>query len=222
MKPARPVVTRSPHRQVGLLSSGSPDAALIDHESHLESAFVQIVRVLDGVRHIQAQPFRLENLPAELNRQSYVPDYLVEQQDGEKCVVEVKPARFVEKDRALFEWTAKTLSRSGLMFFVVTDKHITKARLETAALIRRCRKIHLAPGLIERALASATPSITWKEALQSDIPPYVWRGLIGQHLLFTDTFDFETTADARLYSTKQESEHDHQVRLFHWLGCSPW
>jgi hypothetical protein len=108
------------------------------------------------------------------------------------------------------------------MFLVITEKHITKERMETAALIRRCKRIHLAPNLIDRALAAAAPTISWKEALDSDIPPYVWRGLIGRHLLFTESIDFETTAGARLYSTQQESEHDHQIRFFDWLGCSPW
>jgi hypothetical protein len=222
MKPARTVVNRSPHRQVGLLASGSPDTAQVDHESHLESGFVQVVRVLREVKRIQAQPFRMEGLPAHLDRLSYVPDYLVELNDGHRCVFEIKPERFIEKDRDLFNWAAKTLARSGTSFFVVTNQLLGNKRLEAAALIRRFKKAALPSELIEKALDIATPSITWKEASQSAIPSYVWLGLVGRHALLADTIDFTSTADARLYSQPEESEHDHQIRLCNWLGCSPW
>ena len=59
MKPARPVVTRSPHRMVGMVCCPWLQDQPIEHESMLERHFIMAALSIPGLRHIQHQPFKL-------------------------------------------------------------------------------------------------------------------------------------------------------------------
>lgn len=93
MKPARKVVTRSPHREVGYLAGASVGEAEVEHESHLEKSFAVLAVVSSVVRGLESQPFKIIWTDPNGSEHLYTPDYRVTLTDGTEVIVELKPAR---------------------------------------------------------------------------------------------------------------------------------
>lgn len=122
MKPKHKVVTRSPHRVVGLVACTWLQAEPIEYESQLERRFIQRALLTPGVKRIQHQPFQI---PYGNNLENtYTPDFLLLFDDGKKIVVEVKPQKFVKKFSVMFDEIDQILNSKYFDFHVVTDCQI--------------------------------------------------------------------------------------------------
>lgn len=119
-KPARPVVKRSPHRNVGVIAAPWLQPNLIEWESHLERSCIYASIALWVVKKVVHQPFRV---PIHLNDRecSYYPDFAVTLLDGTEIVIEVKPKKFVEENALRFNQAADWLSSRGIVFVVLTE-----------------------------------------------------------------------------------------------------
>jgi len=147
MKPARVIVTRSPHRMVGMVCCPWLQDEPIHHESITERWFICLAVMLPRLGRIQHQPFEM-SLPDGCGKDrrsegTYTPDFLLQFDTGEQIVVEVKPEVFVDKHRRKLQNAASQLRQRKLLFHVVTDEQMEKlAALGEATLLRRQGKSH--------------------------------------------------------------------------------
>ncbi|MDP3883661.1 TnsA endonuclease N-terminal domain-containing protein [Hydrogenophaga sp.] len=129
----RKVVTRTPHREVGIVNASWLLDHEIEHESHLEKRFIMIALSCPVVRDIVHQPFEIWLGPDKT--QKYTPDFLITLADGSKVVIEVKPEVFLDENKARLDAAKIHLSGLGYPFLVVTDKHIDAHGLSSRALL---------------------------------------------------------------------------------------
>lgn len=156
MPSARKVVTRSPHRRVGLIACPwfQPDA--IEYESLLERDFVRIALLDPEFSSICHQPFSL-NL-GELG--TYVPDFLLVG-TTRKLVVEVKPERRARnaRNKPRLACAERLLQDQGFDFMVATEEFIHRGkRHERASILLRHARSQVASHLTSRVLAVASSS----------------------------------------------------------------
>lgn len=195
-----------------------PDGAYAEHESFLERAFILVASVCPHVRHIRSQPCRIEWADQTGQVHTYVPDFELELIDGCTLIVEVKPQRFVPKHKDVFDAVAKRLSADGLSYFVATDRLLQAERVRQAELCRRFRKADLPASLCQAALALAIDGIDFDAAARTDVPAYVWQGLIGRRTLYTSAADMSGSTRLVL----ERDEHDSKIQCLDWLGGSRW
>lgn len=222
MKPARKVVTRSPHRSVGYVAGAGLGGTHAEHESGLEKTFVVLASVCSGVEGLEPQPFRMPWTDPEGKTRTYVPDYRVTFTDGTQVIVEVKPRKFVERHEALFEQATRHLASSGHSFFVITDDHLTRERYEVAQLWRRYRRAELPAESVRHVNQLLMAGITWEQACASSVPLHVWYGLLGRRAIGFQAMEGASHSDTRLFNVQELEEHDCQIRFCRWFGCTPW
>jgi hypothetical protein len=122
-KPARKVVTRSPHRPVGIVACSWIQDHAIEYESQLERRFILQILILPFVRRVLHQPFKLEyQVDGKLH--TYIPDFLIQLSDGTKLVIEVKPRKFVKKHLIKLTSAEEILATHDIHFLVITDEEI--------------------------------------------------------------------------------------------------
>lgn len=218
MKPARKVVRRNPSRGVGMVFGVGPDGAYAEHESFLERSFILVASVCPHVRYIRSQSCRIEWADQTGQVHTYVPDFELELIDGCRMLVEVKPTRFVPKHKDLFDAVAKRLNVDGLSYFVATDRLLPAERVRQAELCRRFRKADLPASLCQAALELAKTGIDFDVAARTDVPEYVWLGLIGRKMLHTSAADMSGSTRLVL----ERDEHDSEVQCLDWFGGSRW
>lgn len=156
MKPARRVVTRSPHQNVGVVCCPWLQAEPVEFESITERWFLMNAVMLPRLQRIVHQPFRLDLPPLGATEQAttYVPDFLLEFVYGESIVIEVKPEAFLIKHRAKLLAAAEVLRARGHTFFVITDKHLrAAASMADAMQLRRMAKGTRPEDEVARALS---------------------------------------------------------------------
>lgn len=129
----RKVVTRAPHREVGIVNASWLLNHGVEHESHLEKRFIMVALSCPVVTDIAHQPFEVWLGPEKTSR--YTPDFLVTFANGSKVVVEVKPQVFLAKNETRLEAARAHLNSLGYAFLVVTDKHIDAHGLSSRALL---------------------------------------------------------------------------------------
>lgn len=129
----RKVVTRSPHREVGIVNASWLLDHGVEHESHLERRFIIVALACPVVTDITHQPFEIFLGPDKTHR--YTPDFLVTFANGDKVVIEVKPRVFVKDHKARLEAAKGALAAMGFRFLVVTDKEIDAHGLSSRALL---------------------------------------------------------------------------------------
>jgi hypothetical protein len=133
----RKVVTRSPHRSVGIMACSWVQDEGIEYESQLERRFLQQALLLPGLKRIRHQPFKIGYTDSGREKH-YTPDFLLDFEGGERVLVEVKPDVFVKKNTVIFDIAKSTLSDADIPFFVITDKLIDiKNKVNNASLILR-------------------------------------------------------------------------------------
>ena len=227
MKPARQVVKPTTHRSVGIVHVGWFQPEGIAHESELEAAFVRHAVLCPATRTIHAQPFRLAWRDDEGTDHEYVPDYLVTLTDGSHVVVEVRPAKFVDQDRAKFGAAAAQLAARRIGYVVITDRHLPETRQQFDRLILRAARGSLAPDRIAHAVDMVTTAgsdgLVWSRALDSEVPESDWHHLIGRCLLAADT-GVELSPSSRLFlPLNWPGARDHERLQFErWFGCQAW
>lgn len=122
MKPKHKVVTRSPHRTVGLIPCSWLQSEPIEYESQLEYRAIKKLILTPHVIQIKSQPFQI--LYGENDCFSYTPDLLVTFEDQRTLIIEIKPFKFVEKQRAVFDSVDEILRQRRFTFCVVTEQEI--------------------------------------------------------------------------------------------------
>ena len=147
--PARKVVTRSPKRNVGLVSCPWFQSQAIEHESRLEKHFVLRAMLSPIVKAIAHQPFEL----SLGGKERYIPDFMLSFKNGQRVVVEVKRAERIKALKERLDRIAARLAEDGLTFFVVHQGQIEGAsRAERAALLRRYAMLQVDRQMLDAAV----------------------------------------------------------------------
>ena len=168
MPAARKVVTRAPHRRVGLIACPWFQPDVIEYESLLERDFVRLALLDPQVSSISHQPFSL-NLGEFGN---YVPDFLLEG-PGRRLVVEVKPEERAlnTKNKPRLACAERVLQERGFDFLIATEKFIRQdKRHERASILLRYARSQLPTDLSQRVakVASRHPQGITIRALASE------------------------------------------------------
>ncbi len=133
----RKVVTRSPHREVGVVNAGWLLDHPVEHESHLERRFVMVALSCPVIRDIVHQPLELslEGDSAGSGDTIYTPDFKITFQDDTSLYIEVKPERFVQKNAERLRLIERCMRRDGLRFLVVNEDLIDGNGLSARAML---------------------------------------------------------------------------------------
>jgi hypothetical protein len=227
MKPVRQVVKPTTHRSVGIVNASWVQPEGIPHESELEAAFVRHAILCPAVALIHAQPFKLAWTAPDGSAGSYVPDYLVTLSDRARVVVEIRPARFVDKDRVKFQAAAQQLANKALYYVVITDEQLTEPRQRAVRLVLRSARGDLSDDQAQQAVglvrATGRDGLTLESAIATGIPLTVWHFLIGRRRLIADT-GVELQPSSRLFQPQDwpgVKEHE-RLQFDRWFGCQAW
>ena len=133
----RKVVTRSPHREVGVINAGWLLDHAVEHESHLERRFVMGALSCPVVQDIVHQPFvlSLESEAGGSGDERYTPDFKVTFRDGTSLFVEVKPEVFIQKHAERLRLIERCMRRDGLRFFIANEVLIDGNGLSARAML---------------------------------------------------------------------------------------
>ncbi|MDP9154871.1 MAG: TnsA endonuclease N-terminal domain-containing protein [Pseudomonadota bacterium] len=185
----RQVVTRSPHRRVGLVACPWFQALPVEYESLLERDFIRLALLDRDISAISHQPFVMDL--GDLGR--YTPDFLL-LSSSSKVVVEVKPSEFASnsKNGPRLARANEMLRLQGYRFFVATEKFIhSDKRHERAAILLRHARSRLPADISREVLhkASCAPEGVAIQtlAVRAAVPVPTVLALIGQRLLRIDS-----------------------------------
>ena len=224
MKPSRKVVTRSPHRVVGLIACNWLQKLPIEYESQLEKRFIQKILLTPGVTEIIHQPFQIEY--GEALEKKYTPDFLITLQDGTKIVVEVKPEKFIPKFADTFDAAGDILQQRNFKFCVVSELQIDiKDEPESIDLLLRYAKGSFPHSDIEavKQFISCTikREISIKETCDStNSSIHLLFHMLGRRILrFSNEI---STSINTLILGNSEGESDDNVFIPNWLNNTQW
>ncbi|MFZ6845844.1 Tn7 transposase TnsA N-terminal domain-containing protein [Undibacterium sp. RuTC16W] len=223
MKPKRKVITRSPHRTVGLVSCGWLQKEVIEYESQLERRFIQRMLLTPGVKRIIDQPFTVTY--GEEKDKSYTPDFLVEFFSGRTLIIEVKPEVFVKKWIEIFDQVSSILTQRVLSFHVVTDRMIDQADLPVMIelLLRYARGSvpDQSVEAVQAALRSTAESLSIAAVMQmAQVDKTVVLHMLGRTMLiFHDSISLAD--DTHIKSISLETDHEN-ICIPSWLDAAAW
>lgn len=129
----RKVVTRSPHREVGIINPGWLLDHSVEHESHLERRFIMVALACPVVVDIVHQPLHIWLGPDDTEK--YTPDFLIRFRDGDELIVEVKPKVFVGNQADKLAAATRKFHEMGKKFVVITDVQIDANGLGARAVL---------------------------------------------------------------------------------------
>lgn len=134
MKPSsRKVVNRSPARTVRIINLRELLPHPVEAESKLEADYVLRAAFAPTTRDIIHQPFVLPVSP-----RGYTPDFLqVFETPEPRIVVEVKTEKNVASHAELFDRAAEFLAPKGYIFYVLTERHLRRKKIDERALLLR-------------------------------------------------------------------------------------
>ncbi len=219
MRPARRIVTRSPHRSVGLVAAPWLQPHAIEHESELEKRFLDIALVCPSVCRIHSQPFVLVDI-ADGN---YTPDYLVRLRGGVELVVEVKPERFVERDRERFNAATAKLSERRIDFYVLNEHVLDERRSGQGRLWRRYAMAALDQSghAALSELAAQPDGVSMADAVAAGTAmTVIYRALARRELLSVDGLNL--SMQTRLITPQPLEPCDERLYFDRWFGCTSW
>lgn len=223
MKPARPIVQRSPHRTVGAVHMPSLQAEPIEWESFRERAFIRLAVLCPDLRRLEFQPFGIEYRDGEGQSRTYTPDFLLTLASGRRVVVEVKTEPYVEQFRQVYNLCSPILKDRGCAFYVVTDRHMDARREDRAELIRRYARSAVPSARSEQVLALVRHSargIGYRQLLQAGVTREEVFHLVGRRALIA-TPSLEILESTVLNLVDMETIDD-CFQFDRWFGCSPW
>lgn len=129
----RKVVSRAPHREVGIVNPAWLLNHSVEHESHLERRFIMVALSCPVVTDIEHQPLEIWLDPEQTHK--YTPDFKVTFRDGDSVIVEVKPRVFVKAHEERLQSAERCLQVMGQKFQVVTDEHVDANGLSARAML---------------------------------------------------------------------------------------
>lgn len=217
----RKVVHRSPSRTVYLLNIARLSKP-IEAESTWEVGFVYRAALLAGVTRIQHQPFRLE-----LTSGRYTPDFAIGMYDAmPRVVVEVKPKRQISKYREVFDEAATHFQEKGLVFYVLTEKHLQgghylRSRASEVLRYRRHQVTEQARARVISLLESHADGIPIAQlAQEAGVSRQDILALAAYHAIQINA-DI-AISDLSLVSIAPSPGEDHAHRFGCWFGATPW
>ncbi|MFZ6755217.1 Tn7 transposase TnsA N-terminal domain-containing protein [Undibacterium sp. Dicai25W] len=224
MKPSRKVVTRSPHRVVGLIACNWLQKQPIEYESQLEKRFIQKILLTQGVTEVIHQPFQIEY--GDALEKNYTPDFLITFQDGTKIVAEVKPEKFIPKFADTFDAAGDILQQRNFKFCVVSELQIDiKDEPESIDLLLRYAKGSFPNSNIEAVKqfisCATTREISIKEICGStNSSIHLLFHMLGRRILrFSNEI---ATSTNTLILGNAEGEYDDNVFIPNWLNDTQW
>ncbi|MFZ6657218.1 Tn7 transposase TnsA N-terminal domain-containing protein [Undibacterium sp. TJN19] len=223
MKPKRKVITRSPHRTVGLVSCGWLQKEVIEYESQLERRFIQRMLLTPGVKHIIDQPFTVTY--GEEEDKSYTPDFLVKFSSGRTLIVEVKPEVFVKKSVEMFNQVSSILKQRTFSFHVVTDRMIDDgdlpAKIELLLRYARGSIPDQSVQAVLRVMQATTDPVPIAVVMQmAQADKTVLLHMLGRRtLMFNDSISL---ADNTLIKPISMEINHEDVCIPSWLDAASW
>lgn len=184
----RQVVTRNPHRQVGVVNPSWLLDHAVEHESDLERRFIMVALACPEVIDIIHQPMQIELNLGDDVVSKYTPDFLIRLADGDQVVIEVKPEIFVQKHEARLKVAKRRLALDGLKFDVVTDTHIDANGLSARAmLLMRYGRMYIDPDQVRECKklfeAQASRSVEVHKLLSLGVSEQTIWGMVAAHQL---------------------------------------
>lgn len=181
----RKIVSRAPHREVGIVNAGWLLDHPVQHESHLERRFIIAALSCPVVHDIQHQPFTLQ-LSIDGVGRKYTPDFLITFQDATTLVVEVKPQAYLKRHELRLRIAEQTLQSRGQNFFLATDALIDGNGLAARAmLLMRYGRMHCSEGQLQEALHSIRVAertgVSVQELVAQGLPESMVWGLVARH-----------------------------------------
>jgi hypothetical protein len=219
----RKVVTRSPHRSVGIIACSWIQDHPIEYESRLERCFVQRAITFPYLSAIEHQPFKLE-YDCDGKMRSYTPDFLCRLTDGSHLVIEVKPKKFVQKYLQPFDAAKQILGQENIAFSVCTDSSLDSPSSSNAALVLRYARSQISASVRTDCLqfvASRGGSVATGELLDqglATLPDVLY--LIGRRELCLPSMK---SLDPNVHVSLPQKDIQNGALLFlGWLGTTAW
>lgn len=221
---SRKVVTRAPHREVGVVNAGWLLNHPVEHESHLERRFVMVALSCPVVRDIVHQPFTFDVEADDAGEKGsrYTPDFKITFRDDTSLIVEVKPEVFALKHANRLRLIERRLRDDGMRFFLATDELIDGNGLSARAmLLMRYGRLRFSD---EEALSCLTAlrgvcggSASIAKLIEQGLSePLVWN-LVARHQCRVPA-DFDVEVDQVV--TTQAVQGDCHDYFLSWFGAA--
>lgn len=222
-KTTRKVVSRSPHRSVGIMACSWFQDRGIEYESQLERKFLQRALLCLDIKHIQHQPFKIAyEIDGETLK--YTPDFLVTMWNETRLIIEVKPATFVNKNRALFDAAREILRANDLTFIVATEKNLgSKATMANASLLLRYARGSAPDVECQRCmniLREVSPIPMSTLISKAEIALTTILHLIGRRQIAINP-DLDLNPET-LLSLPNQGEQNGLIFFCDWFNTTPW
>lgn len=221
--PSRKVVTRLPHRSVGIIACSWIQDEAIEYESQLERRFLQRALLFPYLKKVLHQPFTIP-FPEKGTRDSYTPDFLLIFKDESKIVIEIKPSIFVAKYSEKFAAANAFLDKQNYPFYVITDKQIDIENCAyNAALLLRYARGSISELNREKCLdafkavgieMSIGQLIEKTSVSFEDILYLAGRGILSIPLEIAITYD-------SLITPFMKGDKNDLIRFFNWFNATP-
>lgn len=219
----RKVVSKSPHRSVGIIACSWLQDKAIEYESQLEKRFVQRALLFPYIKYIQHQPFKLKyQLDEKLLE--YTPDYLVTLTNGMRLIIEVKPEPFVKKNIPLFDKASQIFLDKDFYFFVVTDKNLgSKTKQFNTGLLLRYARGNIRDEDKQRVLTLMNdlekPTIeTLANSAGLNLQNIYL--LIARHVITTNT-DLDANPET-IVNHLSQGDQNAFIFFCNWIDTTPW
>ncbi len=220
---SRKVVTRAPHREVGVVNAEWLLSHPVEHESHLERRFVMVALSCPVVRDIVHQPFtfKVEGDDPDAKGGRYTPDFKVTFRDDTSLVVEVKPEVFARKHAERLRLIERRLRDDGIRFFLATDTLIDGNGLSARAmLLMRYGRLRFSDEQALECLTALRETCGGKASIMTLVAqglsePLVWN-LVARHKCRIPV-DFDVDADQVV--TTQDVQGDCHDYFLSWFGA---
>lgn len=217
----RKIVTRAPHREVGIVNPGWLLDHPVQHESHLERRFIIAALSCPVVCDIQHQPFTLQLSEVGAARK-YTPDFLITFRDSTSLVVEVKPQAYLKRHEERLHAAEQVLQSQGQRFFVATDTLIDGKNLSARAmLLMRYGRMHCTEVQVQETLKAIRhvghDSVSVQQLVEQGLPEGIVWNLVARHLCHVPS-DFQLDLTQSITTTPYAGDcHDY---FRSWFGAA--
>lgn len=218
----RAVVTRSPHREVGVVNPGWLLDHSVHHESWLERSFIMVALSCPVVRDIMHQPCEIQLSLESGETCKYTPDFLLSLIDGTEVIVEVKPEKFVPEHAEKLDKAKVAFSVLGMEFELFTDKVIDANGLSARAVLlmrygRMSFSLEQAMECKEEIQSRCKGSATVRDLVASGVNESLIWNLVATHELRIPAG--LNLSDAEVVSINQHQGDCHDY-LRQWFGVA--
>ena len=222
-KTTRNVVSRSPHRSVGIMACSWIQDHGIEYESQLERKFLQRALLCSYIKHVRHQPFKIA-YEIDGKTLKYTPDFLVTLRNKTRLIIEVKPTTFVNKNRALFDAAREILRANDLTFIVATEKNLgSKATMANASLLLRYARSSTPDDECQRCmniLREFSPIPMSPLISKAEITRTTVLHLIGRRQIAINS-DLALNSET-LLSLPNQGEQNGLIFFCDWFNTTPW